>query len=271
MVSRTHARYLDRIGLDPDRRPDRDGAALERLQRAHVTSVPFETLAVAGDPFDRFEGDGISVQIDPLYEKIVERRRGGFCYELNSLFAWLLDGLGFDVDAVAARVVSDGEPGLPAAHRSTLVTLSDGRRYVVDVGMGTPTMRRPIALSGDREGRVDEAGVEWRVVERDRPDADFATQYREPGDEAWTDRYVFATTPRDSSYFAATPDHLVAAPESPFTGDPVVSMATDRGHVKLRPDAVIRTEGRLRCERSIGADEWDELLDREFGIEPGST
>ncbi|ELZ10692.1 arylamine n-acetyltransferase [Halovivax asiaticus JCM 14624] len=281
MSSPSVARYLDRIGLDPDRSPEHDRAGLERLQRAHVTSIPFETLAVTGDPFDRFEGAGVSVAIDDLSEKIVERGRGGFCYELNELFARLLDALGFDVTGVAARMV--GGSGIPAAHRSTLVSL-ESSEYVVDVGMGTPTMRRPTPLpdeggertdsgSSDRPvtaagpPQVDTVGVHWRAVAVDRPDATYLTQYREPGDDDWSDRYLFDTTPREPRYFGATREYLVTAPESPFTGEPVASIATDRGHVKLRPDALIRTAGRERYERTITSGEWDALLGSEFGID----
>lgn len=267
MARRTIDRYLERIGLDPDCTPARDRVGLARVQRAHVTSVPFETLAVAGDPFDRFEGEGVSVAIEDLYEKIVERGRGGFCYELNGLFAWLLDELGFDVTAVAARMI--GGSGIPAAHRSTLVSLGSAR-YVVDVGMGTPTMRKPTPLpvaGGGADAVTDEAGVRWRAVPADRPDAAYLTQYREPGDDAWSDRYVFSTAPREPAYFAATREYLVTAPESPFTGDPVASAATERGHVKLRPDELIRTEGRERYVRSITSGEWDALLEREFGVD----
>ncbi|MFC3959365.1 arylamine N-acetyltransferase family protein [Halovivax cerinus] len=316
MDNGTTDRYLARIGLDPASPPDPDLDGLSVVQRAHVTSVPFETLAVTGDPFDRFDGAGVSVALDDLYEKIVTRGRGGFCYELNGLFAWLLAELGFDVTPVAARMV--GGSGTPAAHRSTVVSLPSGR-YVVDVGMGSPTMRRPTPLperdAGGRpvptddggtfdtaddggtfgttdggtfdttddgtpdasadgasprtvgEERIDDAGVRWRVARVDRPDGDYLTQYREPGDREWRDRYRFGTTPREPAYFAATREYLVTAPDSPFTGDPVATLATERGHVKLRPDAFVRTEGRERYERAITSGEWDALLEREFDID----
>ncbi|NEU57282.1 arylamine N-acetyltransferase [Halorussus sp. MSC15.2] len=260
--------YLSRIGLDPRavRTADRD--TLETVQRAHVTSVPFETLAVTGDPFGPDPGEGVTLTLPHLYGKIVGRERGGFCFELNGLFGWLLAELGFDADRIAARMLSDdGDPRPPANHHSHLVDL--GRRYVVDVGCGVPSMRRPLPLDGTAVS--DAAGVEWRVVESERPDADYLTQCRSPGDEEWTDRYVFDATPRKLCYFEATCDYLATAPESGFTGDPTVSIATERGHLKLSPEKLTRSERGDRSECEITEDEWDDLLESEFGLRYGSV
>jgi N-hydroxyarylamine O-acetyltransferase len=236
-------RYLSRLGLDPAdvRARPRDRETLERLQRAHVTSVPFETLSIADGPAgsrdDRPgpEPTGVSLAVDDLYRKVVERRRGGFCFELNGLFGRLLDEFGFDVDTVAAMVVTDGDPSPPANHRSHVVHLD--RRYVVDVGMGVPTLRRPLPLDGT--AHVDDAGVGWRVADSDRPDVDCVVQYDGRETDGWADRYLFGTTPRERSYFEATCDYLATAPESPFTGTPVVSMASGRrrGHDDRRDGA----------------------------------
>ena len=256
------ARYLDRIGVDPERAGRTDIDALAALQRAHVTSVPFETLAINGDPFGERGGRGVSLDPAHLYEKIVERGRGGFCFELNGLFEWLLAGLGFDVETRAAMVVGSSGAGPPANHRTHVVTLD--RRYVVDVGLGVPTMRRPLPLDGG--AREDEAGVAWRVVESDRPDADYATECREPGGE-WSLRYVFRDVPREPWFFEPTCEYLATAPESPFTGDPVASIATERGHAKLRPDRLTRIEDGEEREQRIDGEEWYDALEREFGVD----
>ncbi|WP_313693835.1 arylamine N-acetyltransferase family protein [Halorarum halobium] len=263
-------RYLTRIGLDPDAPawhapggPDLD--AIERLQTAHVRSVPFETLAVTGHPFDGSDdGAGVVLDLPHLYEKIVERERGGFCFELNGLAHALLADLGVDVDRVAARVVGDDGTGRPPANHHANVVEPDGRRYLVDVGMGVPTMRRPTPLDGAVV--VDAAGYAWRVVESDRPDETYLTQYREPGSDEWTDRYLFSDEPRSLSYFEATCDYLQSAPESTFTGDPVVSVATPGGHVKLRVDSVTWNVDGEETGESVTEDEWFEALEREFGL-----
>jgi N-hydroxyarylamine O-acetyltransferase len=261
-------RYLARVGVDAGTVDRPDCETLARLQSAHVTTTPFETLSINGDPFDEQSGEGVSLALPDLYEKLVERRRGGFCFELNGLFGWLLRELGYDPDRVAAMVLDeDGAAHPPANHLTHVVELD--RRYVVDVGMGTPTMRRPTPLDGTAV--EDDVGVEWRAVESERPDADYLTQYRGPGEEAWNDRYVFRDRLREMEYFAATCEYLATAPESGFVGDPVVSIATDRGHAKLGPETLTRTVHGEERERSVDRAEWFETLQAEFGIEFGPS
>jgi N-hydroxyarylamine O-acetyltransferase len=256
-------RYLRRIGVAPATVTTRDRRTLERIQRAHVTSVPFENLAIVGRPDDDRSGPGVSLSMASMYEKIVERGRGGYCFELNGLFHWLLDELGYEVDRIAARVTSDGDAGPPANHHTNVVQFD--QRYVVDVGMGTPVMRRPIPLDGSV--RSDEAGVDWRIVESDRPDETYRSEYREPGDEEWSRRYVFSDVSRSLGYFEATNDFLQSAPESPFTGDPVVSIATSDGHRKLSGTTLIETTRTEETERTVTGEEWDATLEREFGLQ----
>lgn len=256
------AAYLNRIGVEPKNARTPDLETLERIQRAHVTAVAFENLAIVGDPYGDREGEGVVLSMPHLYEKIVERRRGGYCFELNGLFHWLLDELGYDVDRVAARVTSDGEARPPANHHTNVVELD--RRYVVDVGMGIPVMRRPTPLDGTP--RSDEVGVEWRIAESDRPDETYRSEYRSPGDEEWSVRYVFSDAPRELRYFEATNDLLQSAPESPFTDGPTVSIATEEGHRKLSKDSLTEMTGGDERERTVTGSEWHATLEKEFGL-----
>jgi N-hydroxyarylamine O-acetyltransferase len=251
--------YLRRIGLSPDRVNTPDIATLSELHRAHVTSVPFETFSINGDPHSSQAGGGVDLSMPSLYRKIVDSHRGGFCFELNGVFGWLLQSLGYDVTRIAARMVTAIE--MPANHHVLLVTLD--RPYLVDVGMGAPMLRVPLPLD-DAVG-PDTAGVRWRTVESDRPDAAWLLQYQE-GDDEWQDRYVFDTTSRDLSYFTATCDYLQSAPESGFTGSPVVTMATGDGYLKLKPEVLLEVSGPETMERAIDVDEFYTLLERKFGI-----
>jgi N-hydroxyarylamine O-acetyltransferase len=258
-------RYLERIGLDPEhiRAGDRDVETLARLQRAHVTSVPFENLAIVGDPFGDEPGAGVTLAVEALFEKIVERRRGGYCFELNGLFTVLLESLGYDVHRAAAMIVpDDGPPRVPANHHVIIASLD--QRYVVDVGMGSPQMHRPTPLSGT-ETPANGAGVSWHVVANDRPRYDLTTEYR-VGDGDWQTRYVFDTTPRALSYFEAPCDYLASAPESPFTGDPVVRIETKDGWTKLGSETLTRVVRGEPDERPIPSEDWPAVLDREFGL-----
>lgn len=254
-------RYLERIGIDPATVTEPDRETLARLQAAHVRSIPFETLAITGDPFDDADdGAGVSLALPALYEKIVDAERGGFCFELNGLFGWLLEAVGFDADRVAARIVSDGDSRPPANHHTHLVDLDE--TVIVDVGMAVPALRRPLALDGSVV--EDAAGVAWRAVESDRPNADYSVQYRTDGE--FEERYFFRTTPRELRYFRATCEYLATDPESGFTGDPVVTRATADGHLKLTPGELTRRSAGERTRRPVDADEFHALLEREFGL-----
>ncbi|TFB10035.1 arylamine N-acetyltransferase, partial [Candidatus Marinimicrobia bacterium MT.SAG.4] len=89
--------YLERIGYRGSRTPSVQ--TLRDMQLVHLLTVPFENLSIhAGEP--------IVLEDDALFEKIVARRRGGFCYELNGLFAALLRALGFNVSMLSARVAN---------------------------------------------------------------------------------------------------------------------------------------------------------------------
>lgn len=257
--------YLERIGVDPSTVGDADRETLARLQRAHVCHVPFENLDIVG-PRGENGGPGVELSVPALYEKIVERERGGYCFELNGLFHCLLDALGYDVDRVAARVVGDdGDASPPANHHTNIVHLD--RRYVADVGMGPPVLREPLPLEGTE--RTDETGVTWRITESDRPDETYRSEYREPGETAWSVRFVFGEEPRDLRYFAATNDYLQTAPESPFTDHPIVSVATLEGYLKLSEETLTETVGARQSERTVGHNEWRETLTERFGLHYG--
>ena len=125
-AARSLDRYLARITYDGPRDPTI--ATLRRLHRAHLLAVPFENLSI-------HRGERIELDESWILDKIVERRRGGFCYELNGAFSALLRALGFRVDRLAARVYgAGGEPGIPYDHMALRVRLE--RDWLADVGFG---------------------------------------------------------------------------------------------------------------------------------------
>ena len=117
--------YLDRIGYHGPKVPG--VATLLALHRAHLLNVPFENLDI---PL----GKRITLSIPSLYEKIVLRNRGGFCYELNGLFCWLLERLGFHVTMHSARVFDSKKPGPEFDHLVLQVQVET--KWLADVGFG---------------------------------------------------------------------------------------------------------------------------------------
>ncbi|MDQ5838794.1 MAG: arylamine N-acetyltransferase, partial [Acidobacteriota bacterium] len=118
------ASYLRRINCGGPLAPTAE--TLRRLHVAHLLSVPFENLSIHW-------GEPVALDDEVLFEKIVVRRRGGFCYELNGRFSALLRSLGFDVAMLSARVAgAGGDFGPEFDHMALLITLRE--RYLVDVG-----------------------------------------------------------------------------------------------------------------------------------------
>jgi len=257
--------YLDRIGLTA-----RDAESmtsnketLKAVLSAHVRHVPFENLSIVGDPHSEKEGEGISLELPDLYEKIVQRERGGFCFEVNGLFNRLLTTLGFEADRCAARVGGDEETlGRPPANHHTNVVHLD-RRYVVDAGTGGPQPREPVPLDGTVV--EDDAGVRWRIDPAEMALSDYELWLCEPGKE-WDRRYRFRTEPRDLSFFRATCEFLANEPDGPFTRGPFVQRSTAKGYLRLDADTLTRTVGTEQTETAVAPDEWHDTLAEEFGI-----
>uniref|UniRef100_UPI00358FCF90 arylamine N-acetyltransferase, pineal gland isozyme NAT-3-like n=1 Tax=Myxine glutinosa TaxID=7769 RepID=UPI00358FCF90 len=137
--------YLERINYKgPCEEPTID--CLRQLHVAHLTSVPFENLSIHC-------GEDIVLDLPLVYDKVVRRHRGGFCYELNRLFAWLLEQMGFSVTLIAATVyhLHIQQYGPPGYHMLTLVTLSSGLHVLADVGFGSG-FRLPLFLE---DGIID--------------------------------------------------------------------------------------------------------------------
>lgn len=120
-------RYLARIRYYGTREPSLE--ALESLIQAQLTNVAFEN-------FDIHLGVPLRLDIASLYRKIVLRGRGGFCYELNLLFAELLRELGYDVELLSARVFRHDSMGPEFDHMALRVQIDGGTPYLVDVGFG---------------------------------------------------------------------------------------------------------------------------------------
>lgn len=129
--------YCNRIGIEEWERKA-DSEFLKELQSKHVLNVPYENL-------DIIRQIPLSLECEDLYNKIVLRHRGGYCFELNALFSELLRGLGYEVKSYFARFLR-GEKELPMRrHRVLKVECEDGV-YICDVGIGQIAPRFPLKL-----------------------------------------------------------------------------------------------------------------------------
>jgi len=229
--------YLNRIGV-PLRQPSLH--YLAALQRGHMQRVPFENLSV-------MRGEPIVLDEGLLYAKIVERGRGGFCYELNGTFGWLLRGLGFDVVRIAAGVYNQrqGEFGPTFDHMALLVTLN-GERYLVDVGFGD-SARGPIRLP---DGQTADVSGRYRLVSVDGGQA-FVLQkeIEEIGD--WRPQYRFTDQPRALDDYAAQCADTATSPDSHFTQGAICTIATPDGRISLSDNSLTITRHGRKEQRPI--------------------
>jgi N-hydroxyarylamine O-acetyltransferase len=246
----THA-YLERIGYRESPRPSLD--SLRRLHKKYLLSVPFENLDIH---LDR----PIILSQNAFYDKIIDRQRGGFCYELNASFAALLTGLGFKVGMLSARVAGKNGGFSPEFdHMALLVTLED--RWLADVGFGD-LFTEPKRL--DYPGPQKDNGRVYRITRR----SGARLLSRWDGEEnLWKPQYIFSLRPRRLEDFVARCRYQQTSPNSHFRKGRVVTKLTPNGRVTLTDRKLIVTSGRRRIERRVKSRvEFDGLLRKWFGI-----
>ncbi|HSS10459.1 MAG TPA: arylamine N-acetyltransferase [Acidimicrobiales bacterium] len=224
--------YLDRIGASRPGRPTADG--LQNLHAAHLLAVPFENLSIhLGEPI-RLDEDG-------LFDKLVARNRGGFCYELNGAFAALLSGLDFDVTLLAARVFSGDNLGPPFDHLVLRVDITEA--WLADVGFGQHSLY-PLRLD-EPAPQADPDGM-FVVTHTDQGDADVAKDDKR--------QYRIELRPRVLDDFEPVCWWHQASPKSHFTRSLTCSRPTATGRVTLSDRRLIRTTDGERHETELSDD-----------------
>ena len=242
--------YLKRIGYDGPLAPT--GETLRGLHLAHSLAVPFETL-------DIHLGRLIVLDEAALFDKIVRRRRGGFCYELNGLFAALLRQLGFEVALLSARVADGlGNFGPDFDHLTLRVEAEEP--WLADVGFGD-CFGQP--LRWDEPGDQAREGRLYRVALGDGEAKLLASD--DGGD--WDDQYLFRLQPYELSDFIPMCRWQETSPESIFTRKRICTLATPDGRVSLEDGRLIITQRGIREERLVAPEEEASLLRELFGID----
>lgn len=242
--------YLERIGIKAVKHPDR--AFLSLLQENHLLHVPFENLDI---PLNR----PIRISLPAFYKKIVEQRRGGFCYELNGLFDWLLRECGFVTSRISARVRNpDGSYGREFDHLTLLVHLD--QPYLVDVGFGN-SCRLPLPLTGEE---VEDISGRYRIIP-DQIRDHFLLQRQGNGD--WSTQFRFTTQSYELDAFTEMCEYHQTSPSSNFTQRAMCTIATRDGRITLTSNFLTITRNGQQQKFPISSrQQFDEELLRYFGI-----
>ncbi|MEU6867236.1 arylamine N-acetyltransferase [Streptomyces sp. NPDC046876] len=246
--------YLDRLGIAGPLEPTAE--TLRRLHRAHALTIPFENL-------DILLGRGIDLDVDAMQDKLLRRRRGGYCYEHNMLFAVLLERLGYEVTRLYARPLLNAPKPLPRTHLVLSVAVGD-ETYLADVGFGDDGPLEPLLVA---DGTVcDQGGWVYRLARVQGSDKEWVLSLRREDD--WFPLYWYTTTPHHHIDCVVANWYISTHSHSPFTGRVFLEdIAEDRrlnlNHRKL---TLTRSDGTVEV-RYVVDEEVRELLDRQFGIE----
>ena len=272
--------YLNRIGYHGPRDPT--ARTLRELHTAHMLTVPFENLSI-------HLGQPIIIDEDALFHKIVERRRGGFCYELNGLFAALLRALGFDVTLLSAGVAHQGGGFGPEFDHMALLVYAPGDRglgtgdwglgsgsqspianpqspipapggWLADVGFGD-SFRQPLRL--DEPGAQQQDGRAYQLA---REGERWTLLAHEDGTN-WSPQYQFSLQPRRLDDYVAMCHYHQTSPASSFTQRRLCSLATPQGRITLSDMRLIFTSDGVKQERLLAdQQEYAAALREHFGI-----
>jgi len=243
--------YLQRIGLKHI--PDASQEFLFILQREHLLHVPFENL-------DIHFHTPITIDTERFFEKIVRKKRGGFCYELNGLFNELLKTSGFETILVSARVFTTAAEYTEEFDHLAIIVYLDRGRFLVDVGFGEFSLT-PLRI---------EAGIEQTdgrdVYRIERSGEEYIVQKKNI-EGKWVAEYRFAELARELQDFSAKCKWHQHAPESHFTQNMICSLATGTGRITLTNKKLKITEwGEVKEIMVRDQDEFKQLLADHFEI-----
>lgn len=242
------AAYLKRFAVEKQEEATLD--YLYHLQEQHMLHIPFENL-------DVIYKTPILLDVQRFYKKIVEHRRGGFCYELNGLFGWLLKQLGFDSRLISATVQKEDESWALQDSHATILVHVDKQPYLVDVGFGD-SVRKPIPLTGEI---VEDAGGTYRVEQLDGITYDLQKQ-----EKTWKTKYRFTTDEKKLEQFGPMCQFNQTSPNSPFTKTNLTTIATKTGRITLSGTTLVMTNDQRKQKMEVQSNEIPALLEKYFQI-----
>ena len=244
--------YAQRIGLSMPLAPDLE--TLDQIVQAHQRTVPFENL----DPYDLDREP--SLDMAALFEKVVQQRRGGYCFELNALLCAFLQQLGYEAWSVSCRILRGKDYIPPMLHRAVLVRL-DGQVYYCDVGYGGPQPAGAVPLGGERTI----CGERFCIEGRENPwwglDRYTSGGKREQVIEFWL-------TPLPASYFVPYNFYSSRSPASLFAQKRILNLRTATGSPALTGTTLTEhRDGQVLVTEAGSREELAALIREKFGIE----
>ncbi|SEC42790.1 N-hydroxyarylamine O-acetyltransferase [Streptomyces melanosporofaciens] len=257
--------YLARIGWTGDRRPAPTVETLRAVHRAHLMSIPFENL-------EPLLGSAPSLALPDLEAKLVRSRRGGYCYEHNTLLTAALTALGFGVTGLSGRVRVGAAPGAvrPRTHMLLLVEIpGEERRYVADVGFGSiGSLLEAVPLVAGTE--FHDGTRRHRYVREPHPGGlEDLWVFQAFLDGSWQDQYAFTREPCHPSDYVVINWYVATSPRSPFQHSLYVQRATPDRHLSLSGRTLVETgsDGTRKERQLADSDEVLAVLATDFCIE----
>ncbi|WP_080054833.1 arylamine N-acetyltransferase family protein [Spirosoma aerolatum] len=228
---------------------------LQNLHYQHLLSIPLENL-------DIHYGRDIVLDTDVLFTKLITKKRGGFCYELNGLFCELLRAIGFTAKLVSGQVFEPGKGFNDEFDHAAIIVHLNGIDWLVDVGFGRRFPLYPIAI---QPGEIQEDRTGLYTI-RSYNAAYWVIQYQnETGN--WVPAYLFTTVSRQLTDFRSMCRYHQTSSASYFTQNMLCTLVTPNGRITLTDDKLKITEqGRVTEQPVDDADDFEYLLETHFGI-----
>lgn len=246
--------YLERLGFKG--KPKMDLSTLKKLHVSHLYKIPFENL-------DIHNNKQIILNIERFLKKVIINRRGGFCYELNGSFKWLLEQIGFNSYFISCSVfLKEKSRFSEYFSHIAIIVLINGEKWLVDVGFGHSFIA-PLKIQF--EETVSEKGINYNFVK----ESDEIVLYRREKGSPNEAMYKFRDIAYNLSDFLQMCIYHQKSPDSSFTQSKVCSILTDNGRLTLTDDKVISTfieSGKKEISEVKGEHDFYKKLSKLFNI-----